>query len=209
MELHPEEHVEGFLDTHRRALAVYHDYLDRAVPKAFAKWEPEYPDANYLPGETLCISVRTLFWTLAKDDSNCSTSLALVKRRPASRQLVDSDGNTIRIRRHPWQHQYWRRVPVTPLSRETLWGVDPTPVSYELAILWTPSREMKALGSAVLAAVCGLDTSSVAIYHRVNLPVLSSSERTDSTRPGSGGSQEVIDDFEDFDNDDLSGEDPA
>jgi hypothetical protein len=208
MELHPEQHVSAVLEAHRRTLAIYHDLLDRAVPKAYAKWESEYPDGYELPGETLCISVRTLVWKLAEEEASCSATLRVAELPPSSHQLVDGEGNSIRIRRHPWQHREWRRVPVTPPERDTLWGPDPTPLSYSLAILWDPSPKTKALDSAFLAAVSDLDTSSVSIYYRAALPVLSSSESTDSARYVFDG-LETPDDFEDFELEEYTDEDPA
>ena len=92
----------------------------------------------------------------------------------------------------------------------TLFGIDWRAAPYELAILWTPDYDAKALDSAVLAAVGDLDGSSPSIYARLDLP------REDVLAVHGGGMGDVsrmgdiTDDFDDFlDDESFGSDDPA
>jgi hypothetical protein len=170
--LHPQEEVDRFVETHEHAFALVWGCLDEAVPRAFAKWDLEFPDRALLPGDTLCGDVRALFWprvTLELHDQGLR-----VVPRGSSYRLSDGLGRTVRVRRHPRNATTATNLPVTTPPIDTLFGVDYDAVAFELAVLWTPNRKTESLGGASLAAVHDLD-GSPDIYGRTPLP------RTDLT----------------------------
>lgn len=197
MDLHPRRRVEAFLDEHYRTLGAFRGFLEEAVPKAYAKWEEEFPDANKLPGDSLCNAVRTKLRHIvesAPHEDMDPFTLDWVPCGSTSRQLLAPDGTSVRIRRHPWNHRKGRRTLVVPPPIDTLFGTDYSLVGYELAVLWIPDQKSKSLRSAVLAAVADLGNSPT-IFHRENLPDFASLNRTSTSieQPA-----HELDDFEDF-----------
>jgi hypothetical protein len=170
MSLHPEDAVARFLSDHEDALALYGGYVELAVPKVFAKYEEEYPDASLLPGSTLCSGVRAVCWALARDDPKAKEgSLSLVNWY-STKLLTDGFSATVRILRHPLNAKSWERVKPTPPPMDTLFGVDAAG-GYELAMLWTPDFKTKSLGAVVLAAVSNLsDATKTELYYGAPVP---------------------------------------
>lgn len=194
MVLHPTEAaVAALINTHRSTLAQYHGYLDAAVPKVCAMWEPLYPDISTLPGDVFCGDVRAVVWRIAESSVDGPRSLSMVPLPPNSKQLVDSFGNAIRIRRYPWDYKRMQRVQVerTTVDAQSLFGDIPAP-AFDFSILWEPDFRTGMLRSAYLAAVHGLDTGSVAIYAREPLPGPGFNTRIDG---GFGGENPPDDDF--------------
>jgi hypothetical protein len=171
VDLHAAAAVAALLETHWSTLARYHGYLDAAVPKVCAMWEPLYPDISQLPGDVFCGDVRAVVWRIAALSRNRPRSLAVAPLPPNSKQLVDSFGTAIRIRRHPWDYKRGQRVAVehTTVDAQPLFGDAPS-LSFGFAILWEPNLRTGILHSAFLAAVHGLDTGNPAIYAREPLP---------------------------------------
>lgn len=202
--------MNRFVEAHGPALARYHGFLELVTPKAFAMYEDEFPDISEVPGDALCSAVRALLRRRGERVPAGECTLQFVPRGN-SRQLVDLEGVTVRIRRHPWDHRRCCRVAVTDPPVYTLFGTDWSLAPYELAILWTPHFKTKSLGNAVLAAVGDLDGSAPKIFARMDLPtadVLNLAPpvvTATATRMG-----EVTDDFEDFFGDESLGtDDPA
>lgn len=206
MQLQPKDAVETFLGRHGDSLARYHGHLDVVVPKVFAKFETEFPEAKDLPGDALCAGVRALLRHAGASSARSDDTLAM-EPRGNSRHLVAADGTTARIRRHPWSHRFCRRVAVTPPEVWTLWGVDWSLAPFEIAVLWTPNYSAKSLGSASLAAVSDLDGSSPTIYWRESLPPadgLSAFHTTPAAAP------DELDEFDDLLGEESTGDnDPA
>lgn len=195
------------MEAHAGTLATYNGFLELVVPKAFAFYEDDYPDITKVPGDGLCATVRTLLRPRGEGVSPEGSTLRFVPRG-ASRQLIDAEGATVRIRRHPWDFRRGRRVGVVPAPVETLFGTDWSLAPYELAILWTPDFKAKALGSAVLAAVADLDQPSPAIFARAALPT---SNVLNDVWLGRSSDVDDVDDFDDYFGGDesLGTDDPA
>lgn len=201
--------MADFLAEHQVALATYNGFLELAVPKAFAMFEEDYPDIRKVPGDALCSAVRAVLRSRGEQvhREDCSLDFAA---RGTSRHLVDGEGTSVRILRHPWNFKAGCRIGVVEPPVYTLWGIDWSRAPYELAILWTPDYDAKALDSAVLAAVGGLGESTCSIYARSYLP------RTDvlsipRAAPGGGSRMgDITDDFDDFlDEESFGADDPA
>lgn len=170
-------------------------------------YEEYYSDVTKLPGDALCSAVRALLWCHGEGMRPGDSTLRFAPRG-TSRHLVDSEGTSVRIRRHPWNFRLGCRQGVVPPPIYTLWGIDWSMAPYELAILWTPDYKAKALGTASLAAVGDLDGSSPSIYGRVDLPQ-EEVRAVPSTRDIPQTS-DVTDDFDDFLPDESFGsDDPA
>jgi hypothetical protein len=112
-----------------------------------------------------------MVWRIVELSRNRSRSLDIVSLLPNSKQLVDSFGTAIRIRRHPWDYKRLQRVAVehTTVNAEVLFG-DPPVLSFDFTILREPNLRIGILHPAFLAAAHGLDTGNPAIYAREPLP---------------------------------------
>lgn len=195
---------------HAQTLAMYWAFLDLVLPKAFAKYEPEYLDGTKLPGRALAGTVQALLWHLAESPVIENSTLRLVPRA-SSKHLVDEDsGMSVRIRRHPWNFRLNRPVQVIPAPVYTLFGIDASSLPFELAILWTANRVSKSLGSASLAAVHGFDGSSPPdIYFTKPLPQIDLLS-TQTKESLADAADQIPDDFDEFfPEEDFGTDDPA
>lgn len=185
MVLHPDEIVQSFLETHQQALGEVTRALDDAIQIAFAFWEEHYQRVEDVSGDAFCSVTRGLLWSPSSRADFEERSLIVADRPPNSKQLmVRGGGRSVRVRRHPWNRAKCRRVEVSSSPTWTLFGDDNSSELFELALLWSPDYTRKALGTAYLAAVSGLDSDKPEIYERKGIepagPVVAASRKANS-----------------------------
>lgn len=188
MDQHSPRLLEEIVEQHRFSLGVVRGLLERRVEATFAALDGRCAFED-IHGGFVAQSVRQNLWIDLQEHARDprGATLKTPSRRRLKREsllLVDGQGMTMRVRKHPRLPYSCILQPVTteqPTLNDDLFG---GPVCAPLYVLFDVDSTMGVLNGAWLAAVSDFDIDSRrAIHGRVPLPVAPASLLPGSIEP--------------------------